>query len=54
MHTKFGLRNLKGRHYSEDLGVYEMIILMWILAKQAVRVRNVYIWHRIHTISGVL
>jgi hypothetical protein len=31
MHTKFWFKNIKGREYSEDLGIDERIILEWIL-----------------------
>jgi hypothetical protein len=30
---KFGMKNLKGRDHSEDLGIYVRIILEWILGK---------------------
>jgi hypothetical protein len=33
MHTVFRLENLKGKNYSEDLGVDGRIILEWILGK---------------------
>jgi hypothetical protein len=33
MHTEFCSENLKGRHYSEDLGMDWRIILEWILGK---------------------
>jgi hypothetical protein len=33
MHAKFWSENLKGRDYSEDLGVDGKIILEWILGK---------------------
>jgi len=34
MHTKFWWESLKGRDYSEDLGVDGKIILEWILENQ--------------------
>jgi hypothetical protein len=34
MHTKFWLKNLKGRDHSEDIGINERIILEWSLEKQ--------------------
>jgi hypothetical protein len=33
MHTKFCMENLKGKYYSEDIGIDEKIILEWILRK---------------------
>jgi hypothetical protein len=33
MHTRFWLKNLKGRDCLEDLGVDRKIILEWILGK---------------------
>jgi hypothetical protein len=33
MHTIFWLKNLKGRDHFEDIGLYEKIILEWILGE---------------------
>jgi hypothetical protein len=34
MHTKFWLKNLKGRDHSENLCINGKLILRWILEKQ--------------------
>jgi hypothetical protein len=50
---KFLLGNLKGRDYSEDLGVYGRIILKWVLKKFCVKSWTGFIWLRIRS-SGDL
>jgi hypothetical protein len=47
------LENLKGRDYSEDLGIDGRIVLEWILGKLGGKVWTVCIWLRIGT-SGEL
>jgi len=45
---------LKGKHHSENLGVYEKIILEWILWKWGGKVWTVCIWFRIGISDGLL
>jgi hypothetical protein len=54
MHTKFLLKNLKGRGYWEDLGVDGNIILEWILEKLGVSVWTRFSWLRIGTSCWLL
>jgi hypothetical protein len=53
MRTKFWSGNLKGRDYSEDLGIDGKIILEWILRKLEGKVWTVCIWLRIGTSGGL-
>jgi hypothetical protein len=52
MCTKFGLKSLKGRHLSEDLGVNGKIILKLILTNEGVRICTGFIWLRIRPMAG--
>jgi len=54
MHETFRSENLKGRHLSEDLGVYGRIILEWILGIQCGKVWTRYTLLRIGTSGGLL
>jgi hypothetical protein len=45
---------LKGRHLSEEVGVYGRIMLEWFLGKYGGEVWIGYIWHRIGNSDGVL
>jgi hypothetical protein len=49
IYTKFWSGNLKGRHYSVDVGADEEIILEWILGKQSRKMWTGFIWLRIGT-----
>jgi hypothetical protein len=46
--------NLKGRDYSEDLGVDRKILLQWILGKQGGKVWTGLIWLRVGTSGRLL
>jgi hypothetical protein len=52
MREKFWSENLKGRGYSEDLGVDR--ILEWVLRKQGGKVWSGFIWLRTGTTGGLL
>jgi hypothetical protein len=54
MRTKFWLGSLKGRDYSEDLGLGGTIILKSILGKSGFGVWIGFIWLRIGTGGGLL
>lgn len=45
VHTRFWCVNLKERGQCEDLGLDEMIILIWIFNKQGGKAWNRFIWH---------
>jgi hypothetical protein len=47
MRTKLWSENLKGRGYSEDVGVDKKIILEWILGKCGGEVWTGFIWLRV-------
>jgi hypothetical protein len=49
MHTTFWLKSLKGRDYSDNLGIDGRIILKWILMKQHGRAQAGLIWLRMVT-----
>jgi len=54
MHTKLWSVTLKGRYYSEDLGVDGKLMLKWILLeKQSGKVWTGCMWLRIGTILEV-
>jgi hypothetical protein len=53
MHTVFWLGNLKGRDYSEDLGVDGKIILEWIWERDFGKVWTGFIWLRNGTTGGL-
>jgi hypothetical protein len=46
--------NLKGRDYSEDLGVYVRNLLEWTLSKQGGKVWIGFVWLRIETCGWIL
>jgi hypothetical protein len=48
------IQNLNGRDYSEDLGVNERIILIWILGTYDEKVWTGFMWLRIWTSGGLL
>jgi len=54
MPTIFYLKNLKGQDHLEDLGIYEKIILEWILRKYGGKVWTGFIWLMIGTIGRPL
>jgi hypothetical protein len=54
MHTEFGLKSLKGRDFSEDVGVDERIILKWILGMSGGRVWIGFIWLMVRPSGGLL
>jgi hypothetical protein len=54
MPTIFYLKNLKGQDHLEDLGIYEKIILEWILRKYSGKVWTGFIWLRIGTLGRPL
>jgi hypothetical protein len=47
------LKSLNGRDHSEDPDIDGRIILKWILGKQDVRVRTVFIWLSTGTDGGL-
>jgi hypothetical protein len=54
MHKIFWLEKLKGRDYSENLGVVERIILKWIFGKQREKLWAGCIWLTIGISGGLL
>jgi hypothetical protein len=50
----FWLENLKGRDYSEDLGLGRKILLEWIVGKWFGRVWNGRIWLRTGAVGRLL
>jgi hypothetical protein len=55
MHTKLLSENLKGRYYSEDVGIdWKIIILEWLLGTQGGKMWSGFIWLRIGNSGGLL
>jgi len=53
MRNAYSARKTKRRDHSEDVGIYERIILEWILGEQSGKAWTGFIWLRIGT-SGEL